>query len=401
MSYSHDLILVWGLLGLVSILLGHLSRRIGAPLLLVFLVIGMLAGEDGPGGIQFESFNTSYLVGSIALAIILFEGGLKTDRQAVRLAALPATALATVGILITAALTGIAAHLLTGTPIVFGLLIGAVMAPTDAAAVASLLRGLPFHVPTRLHAVLEIESGLNDPMSVFLVLLLCEQAVHPGSHTVGGVATLFLKGMGGGALLGLGGGFGMVMLLKRVRLEASLVPILGLFAILLLFAISQVLGTSGFLAVFIAGVMVGQSRYPSDIELGHFIEGLAWLAQIVLFLMLGLLATPHALTPLIVPSLAIAAVLILVARPLATFACLTPLGFSWRESGFISWVGLRGGVPIFLTVIPMLEGVKNANLLFGAAFVLVIISLIVQGWTVGPAARILGIGRESDGAAGV
>src|ERR1700733_7225610 len=154
MSYSHDLILVWGLLGLVSILLGHLSRRIGAPLLLVFLVIGMLAGEDGPGGIQFESFNTSYLVGSIALAIILFEGGLKTDRQAVRLAALPATALATVGILITAALTGIAAHLLTGTPIVFGLLIGAVMAPTDAAAVASLLRGLPFHVPTRLHAVL-------------------------------------------------------------------------------------------------------------------------------------------------------------------------------------------------------------------------------------------------------
>jgi NhaP-type Na+/H+ and K+/H+ antiporter len=395
MSYSHDLILVCGLLGLVSILLGHLSRRIGAPLLLVFLVIGMLAGEDGPGGIQFESFATSYLIGSIALAVILFEGGLKTDRQAVRLAALPATALATVGILITAALTGIAAHFLTGTPIVFGLLIGAVMAPTDAAAVASLLRGLPFHVPARLHAVLEIESGLNDPMSVFLVLLLCEQAIHPGSHTIGGVATLFLKEMGGGALLGLGGGFGIVMLLKRVRLEASLVPILGLFAVLLLFAISQVLSTSGFLAVFIAGVMVGQSRYPSDVEMGHFIEGLAWLAQIVLFLMLGLLATPHSLTPLIVPSLAIAAVLILVARPLATFVCLTPMGFPWRESGFISWVGLRGGVPIFLTVIPMLEGVKNADVLFGAAFVLVIISLIVQGWTVGPAARLLGIGRES------
>jgi cell volume regulation protein A len=184
------------------------------------------------------------------------------------------------------------------------------------------------------------------------------------------------------------------MLLKRVRLEASLLPILGLFAVLLLFGISQVLGTSGFLAVFIAGAMVGQSRYPSDVELGHFIEGLAWLAQIVLFLMLGLLATPHVLTPLIVPSLAIAAVLILVARPLATFACLTPLGFPWRESGFIYWVGLRGGVPIFLTVIPMLEGVKNADVLFGAAFVLVIISLIVQGWTVGPAARLLGIGAR-------
>jgi cell volume regulation protein A len=394
MQYSHDLILVWGLLGLVSILLGHLSRRIGAPLLLVFLLIGMLAGEDGPGGIQFESFDTSYLVGSIALAVILFEGGLKTDRQSIRVAALPAAALATVGILITAALTGIAVHLLTGTPIIFGLLIGAVMAPTDAAAVASLLRGLPFHVPARLHAVLEIESGLNDPMSVFLVLVLCEQAVHPGSHTIAGLVTLFLKEMGGGAIIGLGGGYAIVMLLKRVRLEVSLLPILGLFCVLLLFGVAQVLGTSGFLAVFIAGVMVGRSHFPSAVETGHFVENLAWLAQIVLFLMLGLLATPHALVPLIIPSIAIAVVLILVARPVATFGCLMPLGFSWRESAFVSWVGLRGGVPIFLTVIPMLEGVPDADRLFGAAFVLVIMSLVVQGWTVGPAARLLGIGGE-------
>jgi cell volume regulation protein A len=393
MQYSHDLILVWGLLGLVSILLGHLSRRIGAPLLLVFLLIGMLAGEDGPGGIQFESFDTSYLVGSIALAVILFEGGLKTDRQSIRVAALPAAALATIGILVTAALTGIAVHLLTGTPIIFGLLIGAVMAPTDAAAVASLLRGLPFHVPARLHAVLEIESGLNDPMSVFLVLVLCEQAVHPGSHTIAGLVTLFLKEMGGGAIIGLGGGYAIVMLLKRVRLEVSLLPILGLFCVLLLFGLAQVLGTSGFLAVFIAGVMVGRSHFPSAVETGHFVENLAWLAQIVLFLMLGLLATPHALVPLIIPSIATAVVLILVARPVATFGCLIPLGFSWRESAFVSWVGLRGGVPIFLTVIPMLEGVPDADRLFGAAFVLVIMSLVVQGWTVGPAARLLGIGR--------
>lgn len=396
MHASHELILTGGALGLVSIVLGLLSRRFGAPLLVVFLIIGMLAGEDGPGAIRFDDFAASYLIGSVALAVILFEGGLKTERSTLRATFWPALSLATVGVAITAGITGLAIHFLLGAPIEDGLLIGAAMAPTDAAAVSSLLRHARVAVPDRVFALLEVESGLNDPMSVFLMLLLVERALHPGGVSVLGGAMLFAREMGGGAVMGLGGGYAMLLLLRQLRLEPALFPIFALTGMLALFGVSQVAGTSGFLAVFAAGIIVGTHEHRAHRDVVQFFEALSWLAQIALFLILGLLVTPHELWPLIVPSVAVATVLILVSRPVAAFACLIPFRFTPRETAFASWVGLRGAVPIYLTVIPVLEGVQHGPVLFGAAFVLVIVSLLVQGWTIGPAARLLGFGPADD-----
>jgi cell volume regulation protein A len=243
-------------------------------------------------------------------------------------------------------------------------------------------------------AALEIESGLNDPMSVFLTVVLVTILTAPGGITPGHAAILFLSEMGGGAAVGIGAGFAMLALLRRLKVEPSLFPVLALAGALAVFGGAQRLGTSGFLATYLVGVIVGNHDHQAMQPVERFFETLGWLAQIVLFLMLGLLVNPHELLPLLVPGLVIAAVLIAVARPAAALCCLPPFGFTLRETGFVSWVGLRGGVPIYLTIIPLLAGVKSGGLLFGAAFVIVIASLVVQGWTVGVAARLLGFGPK-------
>jgi NhaP-type Na+/H+ and K+/H+ antiporter len=394
MVQSHKLILLGGALGLLSIIAGVISRRIGAPVLLVFLALGMLAGDDHVLGIPFDDFTSAYLIGSVALAVILFEGGLKTPLSMLRLAFWPAAVLATIGVGVTAGILGAVVSLIDGVPIAAALLAGAAAAPTDAAAVAVLLRRAGAALPERLFALLEVESGLNDPMSVFLTFLLLRLIAEPGSIGAGGAVLLFLEEMVGGAALGLAGGWLLAQSLKRLPIEAPLAPVLVLTGGLAVFGLAQLLGTSGFLATYLAAVITGATHHRARQDVEHFFEGMAWLAQIVLFLMLGLLVTPEDL-PLYLPGAVIgAAVLIFFARPVAVFACLMPFGFNLRETAFASWVGLRGAVPIYLSIIPGLADPHRDERLFASIFILVIASLVVQGWTVGSAVRLLGFGRR-------
>jgi cell volume regulation protein A len=391
---AHELILLGGALGLLSIIAGLISRRVGAPMLLVFLALGMLAGEDGVLGIPYDDFTSAYLIGSVALAVILFEGGLKTPVSMLRLAFWPAAVLATIGVVFTAAILGIFISLVDGLPIVGAMLAGSAAAPTDAAAVAVLLRRAGAALPERLLALLEVESGLNDPMSVFLTLLLLRLIAEPGTVGIGNAALLFLEEMAGGAVIGLAGGWLLAQLLKRLTLEGSLAPVLVLTGGLAVFGLAQLLGASGFLATYLAAIVIGATRHHARQDIEHFFEGIAWLAQIVLFLMLGLLVTPHDLPPYLPGAIIGAAVLIVLARPVAVFACLIPFGFTMRETAFASWVGLRGAVPIYLSIIPGLVDPNRDKRLFASIFIVVIASLIVQGWTVGLSARLLGFARR-------
>ena len=393
MELAHEIILVGAALGVLSVLAGLLSRRLGAPILLVFLVLGMLAGEDGPGRINFDDFASAYLIGSVALAVILFDGGLKTHLSMLRLAFWPALVLAVVGVGITAAIVAAMVASIAGVSFAMAMLVGAAVAPTDAAAVGALLGRARLALPERITALLEVESGLNDPMSIFLTIFVIRVIAAPASATWLGGALLFTEEMLGGAALGLAGGWLVALLLRRLALETGTAMVLVLASALALFGLAQVLGASGFLAIYLIGIVVGSTEYRAKQEVAHFFEGFAWLAQIVLFLMLGLLVAPHDLGPFIPMGIAIAVVLIVVARPVATFVCLLPFGFPWRHSAFASWVGLRGAVPIYISFIPALADPVRDSRLFSGVFVVVVVSLVIQGWTIGLAARLLGFGR--------
>jgi cell volume regulation protein A len=389
MDASSDLILLGGLLLLLSVFAGLISAKLGAPLLLAFLALGMLAGEDGPGHIRFDDFRISYLVGSAALAIILFDGGVSTKWADVRGLLAPSALLATIGVALTAGIVAAAAHYGFATRWLDALLLGAVVAPTDAAAVASLLHMQKLHLRTRVAAILEVESGLNDPMSVFITLALVRLIRHPASSSWLGAGELFAMQMLGGAAIGLAAGQILLLMFRKLKLNAGLYPILGLAGALTVFGGAQVVEASGFLATYLAALILGNGRYAGQEALGRFFGSFAWLSQIVLFLMLGLLVSPSQLEPLLGFAFVIAAVLILLARPVAVGLCLLPFRFQWREILFISWVGLRGAVPIFLAIIPVLTGARGGGLLFGTAFIVVMISLMIQGWTVAPLARWL------------
>jgi potassium/hydrogen antiporter len=400
MQAAHETILICGALVLVAILAGLLSARAKAPLLLVFLALGMLAGEDGPGGIAFDDFQLTYLFGSIALVIILFEGGLKTSTAMIRIAGWPALAMATIGTGITAGVVGAAVLFLAPVDWRDALLLGAMMAPTDAAAVASVLRASGLKLPRRVDAVLEVESGLNDPMAVFLTMLLLEALLAGHGLDARHAAVIFLREMLGGAVFGVGGGAVMVVALRRMRAPESLFPTLLLATALAVFGAAQMLECSGFLAIYLAGAIVANWAGTRAHPMEQAFETFGWIAQIGLFLGLGLLVTPHELVPLAWTAIEIALLLIFVARPLSALLCLKPFGFSWGESGFIGWVGLRGGVPIYLATIPVIAGVPLGELGFAAAFVIVLVSLVVQGWTIGPAARLFGLTKPAPAAAG-
>ena len=276
----------------------------------MFLLLGMLAGEDGPGGIVFNDFHTSYLVGSIALSVILFEGGLKLERTMIQAALRPAVALATVGVACTAAIvaaTGVGAFFVSWPD---ALLIGAVLAPTDAAAVNTLLRAARVAVPKRVIAALELESGINDPMSVFLTMMLVHGITMPDGISPGRAVLMFVEEMGGGAIAGLGGGYGLLWLLRHLRVPQSVYPVLALMAVLVTFGGAQTIGASGFLATYVMGVILALRQFKAHRALVYAAEAFAWLAQITLFLLLGLLVTPHRLVPIIAPILGITAVLL-------------------------------------------------------------------------------------------
>jgi len=388
MQTAHILIFLAGLLAIVSIWAGAFAARLKAPLLLIFLVLGMIAGEDG-AGIVFNDMGAAYLLGSLALAVILFEGGMKTHRSMLGVALAPSAMLATSGVVITAG--GIAyAATLFGLTWPQALLLGAAVAPTDAAAVATLLRQGGIRLPEQVGAILELESGLNDPISVVLMLLGVDLLLHPGSLGIADAVLLICKEMLGGAAIGIGGGFLLLWLLRRLQAEPGIYPVLACGGALAIFGGAQSLGTSGFLAVYLAGFIAGNYRHDHAHSVNQFFEAFAWAAQIGLFVLLGLLVTPHELLALIRPALFVGGLLIVVARPVAAFLCLAPFRLPVAQIGFISWVGLRGAVPIYLTLIPVLSGLPRANVLFELVFVVVVMSLVVQGWTVGPAARLCG-----------
>lgn len=397
MEFANSLILVGAGLVTLSILAGLVSSRIGAPLLLVFLALGMLAGEDGPGGILFNDFQAAYIAGSIALAVILFDGGLRTSRQSLRVAGWPALVLATVGVLVTALLCAGFSMWVLDLDFVQGLLVGSIVASTDAAAVFFLLHLHGLRLKERVGAILEVESGLNDPMAIFLTIL-CVGLLEAGASDLTWAAAddfaiEFLIQIAGGAAFGLVGGWLLLQIINRLEIASGLYPIFALAFAMTVFGIAQSVHASGFMAIYLIGLILGNRRHRATQLINRFHDGLAWLAQIMMFLMLGLLVTPHQMVPHLLPALAVAIFLIVVARPIAVVLCLLPFRYGWREIAFISWVGLRGAVPIYLGTIPVLAGVAGAQMFFAVAFVVVLTSLVVQGWTVPAAARRLGLER--------
>lgn len=389
MELASQLILVGAALILLSIVAGLVSSRLGAPLLLVFLALGMLAGEDGPGGIQFDDFHAGFLIGSVALAIILFDGGLHTRFSSFRLALGPALVLATLGVLITAGITALFASLVLDLNWIEAVLVGSIVSSTDAAAVFFMLRMHGLSLQQRVSTTLEIESGINDPMAIFLTLT-CVELLQMGVTTPGwSVLGEFVLQMGGGAVIGLAGGYALLWLVNRLEIASGLYPIFVVSFALSLFAGAQVLGASGFVSVYLAGLILGNRQHRASQMIERFHEGLSWLSQIVMFLILGLLVTPHTLLPGLPAAIFVAVILMLVARPIAVWVCLAPFRFRWREIAFIAWVGLRGAVPIFLATAPVLAGLPGARVYFDLAFVAVLVSLVCQGWSVARVARAL------------
>ena len=388
------LLLVGAFLILLGIASSKFSSRVGLPVLVLFLAVGMLAGEDGIGGIRFDNYPLAHGLGTVALAVILFDGGLRTARRSFRTVFAPAVTLATVGVIVTGAITGFAASVLLDISLLQGLLLGAIVSSTDAAAVFAVLRGRGVNLRKRLAATVEVESGSNDPMALFLTVAILQIMAGELASPASMLWFLLLQGSVG-IVVGVIIGRAAVWVINRIDLDAAgLYPILTAAAGLLAYGLAANLGGSGFLAVYLAGIVIGNSRIVFQRGILLFHDGAAWLAQIAMFVLLGLLAFPSQLPAVALDGLIVAVLLIFIARPLAVGVILPWFGYTAREVLFVSWAGLKGAVPIVLATYPLLLGVPGALLLFNIVFFTVFVSAVLQGWTMPLVAGWLGLRTE-------
>lgn len=389
MSGAPTFMVAVALLILLGVVASKISSHLGVPALLLFLFLGMLAGSEGIGGVDFTDLGLAQNVGVIALSFILFAGGFDTQWQEVRSVLGRGILLAILGVLITALIAGAVAAWVLDLSMTAGLLLGAIISSTDAAAVFSVLRSRGIGLKKRLRPLLELESGSNDPMAVFLTLGFLKLLTEPDAGPADLIPIFFLQ-MAVGGLLGFALARGAIFAINRVRLEyEGLYPVAMIALVLLIYGSASALGGSGFLAVYVAGLVMGHGRFLHKKSLVRFADGLAWLMQIAMFLVLGLLVFPSDVVTVAGSALLVSLVLIFVARPLATALLLLPTGFGVRETAMVSWVGLRGAVPIVLATFPFAAGIPQANLIFNVVFFIVITSVLVQGTTISTVARWL------------
>ena len=373
----------------LSVIASKISDRFGVPALLLFLAIGMLAGSEGIGGIYFDDPELAQYLGVIALVVILFSGGLDTSWKSVKTAAVEAITLATLGVLLTAVIVGVFAHLVLNVSLLEGALLGAIISSTDAAAVFAILRAKSIHLKPGIKPLLELESGSNDPMAVFLTVGLAQLLLQP-ERSLASLVLLFFQYLLIGAVTGWGAGRLILLLINRLKLGyAGLYPVITLGLVFLTYGATNLLGGSGFLAVYLAGLMLARADFIHKRSLLRFYDGTAWLMQIMMFLTLGLLVFPSRLVSVFLPGLAVALFLMLVARPLSVMVGLAFSRMRLREKIFISWVGLRGAVPIVLATYPRIMGLPDSDMIFNVVFFVVVTSVLLQGTSLPFAARKL------------
>ncbi|HZY78662.1 MAG TPA: potassium/proton antiporter [Cyclobacteriaceae bacterium] len=379
---SENVLLIGSVLLFISIIASKTSFRLGVPTLILFLIVGMLAGSDGPGGIYFNDPATAQFLGVVALNFILFSGGLDTRLESIKPVLRDGISLATIGVVITAMLTGVFAAQLLGYTIIEGLLLGAIVSSTDAAAVFSILRSRSVGLRGNIRPLLEFESGSNDPMAYFLTVSLIGLVQHPDSSIVALIPKFFI-GMVIGGVCGYLSGRAMTWVVNKIHLEVDgLYPVLVLAMVFFTFSFTDRIGGNGFLAIYTSAIVLGNSNFIHKKSLIRFYDGQAWLMQIVMFLALGLLVFPKQMVDVIPHGLALTAFLIFVARPIAVFISLArATDLNWRKKLFVSWVGLRGAAPIVFATYPMLAGVHYAGTIFNLVFFISATSVLLQGTT--------------------